>query len=129
MYIRFIRPSLLFWGATALASVTACANQPLIQSAVLPILPAHLSHKTDGTHELVVNREGLVYSGILMSGRTHVHKGKGNHYVPEYFATVRASDGQEIVCKLPRLKIDASTRCAGTDGAQYQLQEQGQEPS
>lgn len=127
MYIRFIRPSFLFWGATALASLAACTNQPLIQPAALPILPAHLSHKTDGTHELVVDRGGLVYSGILMSVRTHVHKGKGNHYVPEYLATVRASDGQEMNCRLPKLRIDAATRCAGTTGAQYQLQEQ--EPS
>lgn len=127
MDTRFIRPSLLLWCVTAFASLTACANQPRIEPTTLPILPAHLSHKPDGSHELVVERGGLVYSGVLMSVRAHVHKGKGNHYVPEYLATVRAPDGQEMNCRLPRLKIDAATRCAGTTGTQYQLQEQ--EPS
>lgn len=124
MDIRFIRPSLLLWCVTVFASLTACANQPREQPPSLPILPAHLNHKADGSHELIVEQDGLVYSAVLERVLKHVHKGKGNHTASEYFATVRASDGQEMRCKLRRLEINATTRCVNTTGTQYQLQEQ-----
>lgn len=124
MYIRFTRPSLLFWCATAFASLTACATQSPPQQPQLPSIPAHLGVKTDGTRELVVDRGGLIFSGNVAVVRKHVHKGKGSHFLPRYEAILHSSDGQIVTCHLSDLKNISNSRCEDGSGTRFRLLEQ-----